>query len=277
MDYPGYRKMELSELQKLQVKVMKELHDICAKHNICYYLIAGSLLGAVRHGGFIPWDDDIDIALMRKEYEHLKTILIKELDPEKYFLQCYDTDIDYKPALMRLCIKNTIQDNPKFYHLKCKKHSFIDIFPIDNVPSGNIARKIQAFLIKNTDRLQETILYGCLNVKQYSTAKKILYRLVSCIPFAFLRWAKENCMKIYSNQDTEYVACMQSHYSYDRQTMHRSIYGTPTLYKFEDQMFFIPEKHLEYLEKLYGENYMKIPPVEKRERPIDVYIKDGCN
>ena len=118
--------MEIRELQLLQLDVMKEIHEVCIKHKIEYYLIAGSVLGAVRHGGFIPWDDDIDIAMMRSQYDEFRSVFYEEFDQTKYFLQDYDTDNEHRPALMRLCIKGTIQDLPYEYHLKnCKNNRSI--------------------------------------------------------------------------------------------------------------------------------------------------------
>lgn len=270
MEFEGYRKMELRELQLLQLSVMKTVHKVCLKHKINYYLIAGSALGAVRHGGFIPWDDDIDIAMMRPEYESFKKIFYKEFDQSKFFLQSYETDVDYRPALMRLCIKGTIQDLPYEYHLNNCKNTYIDIFPLDNVPDSNKKRKMHAQL----NRILDKLLIKKLYITKSNGKKERLYQIAAHVtPLKILQRLKVSCMMMYDKEQTKCVCSMESHYSYERQTIHRSVYGKPTLVKFEDTEFYGPEKIDEYLCCLYGKNYMIIPPESKREKPYDVYIK----
>lgn len=270
MKYSGYRKMEIRELQLLQLDVMKEIHEVCIKHKIEYYLIAGSILGAVRHGGFIPWDDDIDIAMMRPQYDKFRRVFFEEFDQTRYFLQDYDTDKEHRPALMRFCIKGTIQDLPYEYHLKNCKNTYIDIFPLDNVPNGEKKRKIHAFLNRICDKLLIKKLYITSN-KGWN--EKVYWIVCKILPLNLIRNMKVRCMKMYNNDHRCYAVCsMESHYSYEKQTMDKSIYGKPTLIKFEDTYFYGPEKTEEYLMKLYGINYMQIPSEDKREKPFDVYI-----
>ena len=271
MELTGYRKMDIRELQLLQLNVMKEVHTVCVANNIPYYLIAGSALGAIRHKGFIPWDDDIDIAMMRPDYEAFKKIFYRKFDQTKYFLQSYDTDVDHRPALMRLCIKGTIQDLPYEYHLKNCKNTYIDIFPLDNVPDSEINRKWHAHLNRILDKLLIKKLYITSN---YDKKEKMYQYIASITPLKILQYLKVWCMTLYDKQDTECVCSMESHYSYEKQTIPRSIYGKPTLVNFENTKFYAPEKIEKYLEHLYGPNYMEIPPEPKREKPFDVYIRE---
>ena len=87
---------DLRKLQMIELEMLLEIDRICRKHNIEYFLSSGSLLGAVRHGGFIPWDDDLDIYMMRKEYERFLDICRTELNAEKFFMQTYETDPEYR-------------------------------------------------------------------------------------------------------------------------------------------------------------------------------------
>jgi len=276
MKFDGYKLISLRDVQLMQLEVMKEIHRICVKRNIKYYMIAGSVLGAVRHGGFIPWDDDIDIAMMREDYEQFKQIFSEEFDENKYYLQHYDSDVDFKPALMRFCVKNTIRDFECEMHWKYCKNMFLDIFPLDNAPDDEQLRLKEA---------NEILKYkGIINKKLYRlfpSNSTIAVLAKKTISFAYLLYplkkvqAKLNAvMQQYDKEDTKCVCSMASQYKYQKQCIERTIYGTPTLLKFEDSEFFAPEKPLEYLEHLYGKNYMQLPPVEKRDKPEDVYIKE---
>lgn len=272
--YPGYRKMSLRELQLLQLNAMKEIHTVCVKNNITYYIIAGTLLGAVRHGGFIPWDDDIDIAMMRNDFEKFKSIFSKEFDIEKYFLQHYGTDVDFRPALMRVCIKGTILDLPSEYHLKNCKNSYLDIFPLDNVPDDMNYRRKQVKDMRNIAKIIKLKLYRFYEENSVfkKKAKQLISFFLSIYPLKFLQKNIVNIMTRYDNEKTKCVASMASQYSYFKQTMDRRIYGNPILVKFEDTFLFAPENKEKYLIQLYGEDYMKIPPLNKQRTPQDVYI-----
>ena len=189
MKFEGYKLIPLREVQLMQLEVMKEIHKVCVKRNIKYYMIAGSVLGAVRHGGFIPWDDDIDIAMMREDYERFKAIFPDEFNTDKYFLQHYDSDIDFKPALMRLCIKNTIRDFESEMHWHDCKNMFLDIFPLDNAPDENALREEQT---KKILRLK-----SILNKKPKSTI--YVLRIVTCLihPRRLLRVCIIGTVRIY--------------------------------------------------------------------------------
>ena len=117
--------ISLRELQMMQLATMKEIHAFCATHQINYYIIGGTLLGAIRHKGFIPWDDDIDIAMMRKDYDRFVELFAKEGNKEKYFLQNYSTEKNFQPALSRVCIKGTYMDVPAEHHIHICKNTYI--------------------------------------------------------------------------------------------------------------------------------------------------------
>lgn len=267
----GYDLLKLREVQLLQLNVMKEIHKVCVSNGINYYIIAGSLLGAVRHGGFIPWDDDIDIAMMRPDYELFKSKFDELFDTDRFFLQHYGSDQDFMPALMRLCIKNTYVDIQAQAHLKFCKNTYIDIFPLDNVPDEENLRVEQNLDLKRVDHLLGLKLYRIY--PQNGFFKKLFKKLVSeLLPLKILQKKRENIMKRYNFDKTRCVSSTVSKYGYMRQIMDKRIYGEPTLIDFEDTSFFAPKLYKEYLTKLYGKDYMNIPPVEKRVKPKDVYI-----
>lgn len=269
------KRIPLRDLQILQLATMKEIHLFCQEYKIKYYIIGGTLLGAIRHKGFIPWDDDIDIAMMRDDYEYFISLFSIKCDKKKYFLQNYSSEKKFQPALSRVCIKGTYLDVPAEYHLKICKNTYIDIFPLDNVPDSIEKREQQKQDIQKIDRLFERKL-GRIYVKGFLGWKKIVKRLLSAcmifVPYSRLQKKREEIMKRFSNIDTKCVCSTVSQYGYDRQVMEKKIYGKPTLYDFEDTQLYGPEHYDAYLTHIYGKNYMQVPPEKKRVKPHDVYL-----
>ena len=122
----------LRRQQMVMLEMAKVLDRICKKHNIPYFLYAGSLLGAIRHDGFIPWDDDFDVALLRKDYHRLLKILPNEL-PSNIVLQSNDTDKNYYYFYAKLRDKNSFLDEGLYDHPFKERGIFIDIFPLDRL------------------------------------------------------------------------------------------------------------------------------------------------
>lgn len=126
-----------SELRQMQMRMLEMLlcfDRICKKHNIRYWLCSGTLLGAIRHEGFIPWDDDLDVEVMRDDYKKLMKILPSEL-PENYVLQNHDTDPGYFFCFAKLRDKNSyLEETNRYDRIFTYKGIFIDIFPYEPVP-----------------------------------------------------------------------------------------------------------------------------------------------
>ena len=141
------RDKALRALQLIQLEGLKELDRICRKHDIKYSLGGGTCLGQIRHGGFIPWDDDIDIDMTTENYEKFLEIAPQETDNNKFFLQCYKTDKNFKRSFSRFQIKST-QINPKSWEkLGIKKGIFVDIFEWNYLPNNKFLRKIVSNLL----------------------------------------------------------------------------------------------------------------------------------
>ena len=276
MEYPGYRKMEAREYQLLQVKVMKRIHDFCVANNIKYYMIGGTLLGAIRHKGFIPWDDDMDIAMMRDDYEKFMDLFPCYFTDGSLVAQRPEDIKHYYPGHGRVYIADTLKSQPGFLHYKdYNNQMFIDLFPLDNVPELKEDRKMQEQMI--------IALKNKINKKVYrvfssnSVLKVLIKRMMSALAsfesLGALQKQRTSVMTQYNNTNSGYVCSMASHYSYTKQTMHREIYGEPALYEFEGERFYGPAMWKEYLIQLFGENYMQLPPVEKRTKPNENFIK----
>lgn len=135
-------KETLEHLHICLLDIMSEVDRICSENSIGYSLIGGSMIGAVRHHGFIPWDDDMDIGMLRQDYEKFISICESRLD-KKYFLQTYDSDPKYNYGYAKMLLNGT--ELVEFGHerTKYRKGIFVDIFPFDTVPNNIGERKKQ--------------------------------------------------------------------------------------------------------------------------------------
>ena len=271
-----YRRMSLREQQLFLLEKMKEVHAFCEKHSIKYYIIAGTLLGALRHKGFIPWDDDIDIAMMREDYEKFLMLAPKQLNQKVFFIQNSSTDVDFWYPLTRICIKDTYLDFSCESHLRYCKNVYIDVFPLDNVPDNEKLQNAQAEKLKRLIGLAHKKCYTVLPNQSsfFILCKKCVSALLKVFPLKYIETQIQREMSKYINLQTKKVCAMASHYSYKNQTMPRDYYGNPKLYKFENVELYGPQKADEYLTKLYGPNYMVVPEIKDRRAATDVYIKD---
>jgi len=255
---------ELRKLQLVQIEMLIELDRICRKNNIKYSLDGGTLLGAVRHNGFIPWDDDIDIIMLREEYEKFFKICKTELNTDKFFLQDFRTDKFYCNGFSRIRRLGSTFSRLGHEHMKYQQGIFIDIFVLDNVPEGKISREFhKAFCF---------ILRKMLWAK---SAKKIhpnilmrwWYWLLSLIPRDFSFYLLNKIAKKYNKKETKLV----SHYTHPYPSKDRCKYGVPRVFlnefielTFEGKKFMAVKEYDKYLTMLYND-YMTLPPEDKRK------------
>ena len=175
-------KEKLRKMQLLELKILKEVKRICEKHNIPYFLIAGSLIGAVRHKGFIPWDDDIDIGMLRDDYERFLDVCKTDLGSE-YFLQTPETEkgnADYGIAHIRLNGTSMVQEFRK--NTTTHNGFTIDIFPYDNLPEN----KFFCFLYAKAFPLLKRI---CAKRMGYTPhPPKLAHRIILNTLYILSRW-----------------------------------------------------------------------------------------
>ena len=138
-------KKQLRQLQFVQLELLMEVDRICKKCGIKYNIIAGTLLGAIRHGGYIPWDDDADVAFLRPEYEKFRKACKNELDRTKFYFQDHRNTKGYRWGYGKLRRKNTLFLREHQEHMPYQQGVFIDIFPLDGVPDNYFLRSIKNF------------------------------------------------------------------------------------------------------------------------------------
>ncbi len=265
---------EFKKLQRVQMEIMDEVHRICCEHNIAYYIIGGTALGAVRHGGFIPWDLDIDIAMPRPDYERFAAVCQTALS-DRYIYRDYKNTPNYMHPHALVCIKNTFLST-RFDYLNPKEENlgiFLDVFPLDVAPEDSALQQQQ---IKDIQRVKRRKYYRRGFVYQNKFIKKAAKKLVSAIMSVYsidkLNAAFEKVCRRYEGTDSSLWCSMSSHYHYNKQCMPAAVYGTPQLVKFEDREYYAPEQLDEYLTRIF-KDYMKLPPEKERQANLGHFDK----
>ena len=246
---------QVREIQNMLLEMLREIDAVCRKHHIEYQLFAGSALGAVRHSGFIPWDDDLDIIMSRADYERFLASAIDELDGELYFLQCEYSE--HFPMFYSKLRRNGTTYMERYIPRDKKMHQgvFVDIFPMDNLSDCDVVARLQFYASK-------IVIAKCLRKRGYATdsAKKKLFMAACALlplkPFArFVQRKKDAGSK-------RVHSFFGGSSRYEKSIYPRSVLRTSTL-KFEDGCYPVSAEWDRLLTILYGD-YMTLPPEDQR-------------
>lgn len=255
--------LSIKEIQKIDFKMMNEFVKICDKYKLTYYIIGGTLLGAIRHTGFIPWDDDMDIAMPRKDYEKFLEIASKEL-PQDLELVTFKNNKKYRYYLPRIINKKYEIIEKRYEKIGEKSNIFIDIFPIDGSPNNKILRQVFYFKILFHRLLVSWYYIDTIDpCKKRRKLEKILIEVGKILPIKkIVNPEKEllkidNILKKYDIKKSDYIGTIMGAYR-TLEMVPKNYFGKPTKYKFEGVKLYGPEKYHEYLTHIYGD-YRKEP------------------
>lgn len=254
----------MEQVKYAQLDLITELDRICKKHDLPYFMVGGTLIGAVRHNGFIPWDDDIDVGMLWEDYQKLRQACDQDLDPA-YMLHDWYSDPNSPHPFFKLKIRGTHYREELSGNSKMDDGIFIDIFPFDNVPDNKLAQRLQAMERKI---IRKILLVRCGFVLDGgSLPKKIVYGLLKVLSYirSVEGWKKrfEKVRTRYNNKKTPFVVNMCGAYSYEKEKKPRTMMENTVSHAFEDRQFSIPADYDTYLRGCYGD-YMQLPPEEKR-------------
>lgn len=247
---------EVNMMNKIQLDIFKHFVDICRELNLTYYMVHGSLLGALRLADFIPYDDDIDVAMPRRDYEILMQNGPKLL-PKYLFLQSYKTDSEYPLAFAKIRNSNTTFSQTIMRKLEINEGIYIDIFPIDNYPNTFLQQKWYSIKEKFYGiRISSRLFYK----DKQPFWKKIIREVVQYI-YPSWKQAVEARANLYTHlQNTDVVITVGGKPS--ERGISKKIFGTPLQLKFSDFNINCPEKTSKYLECIYGD-YSNYNPMGK--------------
>lgn len=249
---------QLKKLKKIELDIMKEFIFTCQKFNLKYYIVGGTLLGAVRHHGFIPWDDDIDIAMPREDYEMFLTKATNEL-PSHYFVQTIETDLNYLQCFGKIRNSNTTFIESSASHLDINHGIFIDIFPLDYYPE----EKSKQNRLEIMKKIYSYRVSCCFN-------KNIQRSLVDRAKSGLILLLYPNINKVLRKREKLYKSVPESHLWVNnggawgqKEIVPIEWFEEGIDVKFEGLTVKAPKEYDKLLTQVYGD-YMKLPPIEKQ-------------
>lgn len=249
-----------AQLWKTELEIMDVFHSVCVENNLKYSLAYGTLLGAVRHKGFIPWDDDIDVLMPREDYEKFISLFLAA-KREDYLLLSYSTTPDYTNTFIKI-VKNhtTFLQYERDRNRKFHKGIFVDIFPMDRVAPGRIGKRFQKLFC----------LLALLYNRGYTSGDRgvrglIEKALLAVVPqrnyHSIERWAEKKATRWNNNKSLEWfgfqtVADMEHHYSPDS-------FDNLVELEFEKKRYLAFRQYDDVLRDEFGD-YMQLPPEHER-------------
>lgn len=243
------------ELKEIQLDILKKVAEFCEKNNITYFLAFGTLIGAIRHKGYIPWDDDIDLALPRPDYDRF----IATFNKENSFFKVISMENNHKYGFSFAKVHDTRTIVNETQYVQDEFGVFIDIFPIDGIKDTK-----QVYRLRRINKLLHT---KKANFSQRKLSKKIInaFGKIVLLPFSthFILKVIDKTSRLCPFGSTPKAGCICDSVVGERAIVDTEVFKDSLTQEFEGCMFKIPIGYDKWLRNIYGD-YMQLPPVEKR-------------
>ena len=248
--------VNLRKLQSMQLDIFKEFIRICKKYDFQYFLLGGSCLGAVRHQGFIPWDDDIDVGMPRDDYEKFLGIAEKEL-PKPYFLQTAETDPHYPLNFAKIRNSQTTFIESAVAHLQMNHGIYMDIFPMDGYSTS--------LLLKIRIKRYKWGIEKAFHLKEWRSKLKSMCVKISTATLKDYHKTRDRLDAVVKKNKYSDCDTVINHFGAwgDKEIFKKDILGQGSVGIFEGLEVVLPVDPDFYCRQMYG-NYMEFPPIEKR-------------
>ena len=264
------------KLQLVELEILKEINRICKNNNINYFLSGGTLLGSIRHKGFIPWDDDIDIAMTRKNYNKFIEACKKELD-DKYFIDCYKTNKKCYIPFIKIKKKNTLYvENKYFDNYNEQNCIWVDVFPLDGARKKEDKITFRQHKISKYISTLITIKNGSNYYKNSMIKKKIYGFFLKFVPMKFMSFLYDKTLSWFDEDKVDYLVSFCTVYTLKQDTFNKKKLLPYNDVEFEGEKFMGIKGYDYYLTQMYGD-YMTLPPKDQRNghHPYLIKFEDG--
>ncbi|MCD7892958.1 MAG: LicD family protein [Erysipelotrichaceae bacterium] len=270
---------QLRKLQLLELEALTEFRQFCKKNNMDFILRGGSVMGAVKYKGFVPWDDDADVAIPRPDYDRLIEIANQDWS-EKFYLLSYKQDPEIHCYFPRILVKENVRKELGLPTNNKLGLTVIDVFPLDGTPNSIIKRNfyyLHTYIYRAIAGVWTMDVKGTVNM--HNSKQRFLLKVLKILGVNKLFTQVELYDKLdilyhkYPLENSNYIGTMTGSL-YKKEIVKKSWYGNCIEMQFENQTFLIPENYDEYLKQYYGDNYMEYTPNPK-EINARTHVKKG--
>ena len=270
------QRIDEQEIRSIEIRILKEIDAICTAHSVRYSLQYGTLLGAVRHQGFIPWDDDVDICMPREDYERFVSIVKSGLETPTWLEILDSSRDDYYLPFAKVIDNRTIA---KMGSSESEYGIWVDVFPVDYVPQNEFLRKCCiniCCIMRELTISTITALPSSETRARHWLRRRILNRIGNIIGKRNVCLLTIKTMTLFSARKTDYVACLFPNYRYRELFQYDTLFGQTDLL-FEGLSLKGPAEYDVVLKQIYG-NYMALPPVEMRQtHGLEAWYKNSTS